>query len=391
MKSITLLLCFITSRAFALDLPANTDYTPSFWWYVTLASQVSTPDTPDQLKEGSKCPECEGDGILEGDGTPEARKKCHHCKGDGICHKDDPILTGNYSDCPHCGNDDNELEVIEDPPVPEIATPPVTAQQIEVEYFTYNGERYIYREEFDRFITFSGKKMKPSGDWRTTGSINVCSYNSQGVKVSCENCPIRTMTVSEPPPFVPREDISDEPTSAYATPPDIVERIVNNLPLNQNKTFLDVGSGDGRMVIAAALRYGCRAIGIEQDPNRIALARENASRAGVSDRVTFIQGDFSKLSWPQADVVYAYLFPEDLSVIRSKLIKSNYVVSFAHKVPNLSMTNHNDGEFYSWKPEPSVVGVMYHGHFYTHPVCNLRNCPMCNAIRAGLRAQGVIL
>lgn len=170
----------------------------------------------------------------------------------------------------------------------------------------------------------------------------------------------------------------------YATPRDVAVRILNYLRIQPNETFLDVGSGDGRICIAAAQRYGCRAIGIEHDHNRIALARANAERAGVSDLVTFIEGDFNTIDWPQADVGYAYLFPDDLKPIRDKLLRLDRFATFAHKVPNLEMHNVQN-EFYVW--DFDKVFAWWGGGPYYGRKCSLTNCSMCASIIANINEQ----
>src|SRR5262249_7304066 len=72
----------------------------------------------------------------------------------------------------------------------------------------------------------------------------------------------------------------------------------------------DLGCGDGRIVITAAQRYGARGVGVDLDPQRIREARENAVRAGVTDRVTFIQQDLFKTDVRPATVVAIYLSPD---------------------------------------------------------------------------------
>jgi len=69
----------------------------------------------------------------------------------------------------------------------------------------------------------------------------------------------------------------------------------------------DLGSGDGRIVIAAAKKYGARGVGVELDPELIKAANKNALKAGVADRVTFRQADLFKTDFSDATVVALYL------------------------------------------------------------------------------------
>jgi cyclopropane fatty-acyl-phospholipid synthase-like methyltransferase len=72
-------------------------------------------------------------------------------------------------------------------------------------------------------------------------------------------------------------------------------------------TVYDLGSGDGRIVIAAAKKYGARGVGVEIDAALVATARKNAAAAGVADRVTFRQEDLFKTDLSDATVVMIYL------------------------------------------------------------------------------------
>jgi ribosomal protein L11 methylase PrmA len=70
-------------------------------------------------------------------------------------------------------------------------------------------------------------------------------------------------------------------------PQDLVDRLLTFAGVTSQDTVYDLGSGDGRIVITAAKKYGAHGVGIEIDPSRVAEARKNAQRAGVSDLVTF--------------------------------------------------------------------------------------------------------
>jgi len=82
---------------------------------------------------------------------------------------------------------------------------------------------------------------------------------------------------------------------------------------------IDLGSGDGRFVISAAKR-GARALGIEYNPDLVALSRRNAARAGVGDRATFVQADLFETDFSQATVITMFLLPELNLRLRPKLL-----------------------------------------------------------------------
>lgn len=91
------------------------------------------------------------------------------------------------------------------------------------------------------------------------------------------------------------------------TPQPVVERMLGMAKVTDRDVLYDLGSGDGRIVITAAKRYGARGVGIDLDPVRIQEARANASKAGVDDKVRFIQGDLFKANLSDATVVTLYL------------------------------------------------------------------------------------
>lgn len=91
------------------------------------------------------------------------------------------------------------------------------------------------------------------------------------------------------------------------TPQAVVERMLVLARVGKGDVLYDLGSGDGRIVITAAKRYGARAVGIDLDPTRIKEARDNASAAGVDGQVRFIAGDLFKADLSDADVVTLYL------------------------------------------------------------------------------------
>src|SRR5262245_7476480 len=90
------------------------------------------------------------------------------------------------------------------------------------------------------------------------------------------------------------------------TPQDVVERMLDMAKLTKDDFHIDLGSGDGRIAITAAKR-GARSIGVDLNPTRIAEANENAKKAGVTDRVTFIQGNLFEQDIGKANVLTMYL------------------------------------------------------------------------------------
>jgi outer membrane protein assembly factor BamB len=94
------------------------------------------------------------------------------------------------------------------------------------------------------------------------------------------------------------------------TPMDVVKRMLELAAVKKSDVVYDLGSGDGRVVIAAARAFGCRAVGVELDGDLVKAARARAREAGVEKRVVFRQGDLFEADFAEADVVALYLLPE---------------------------------------------------------------------------------
>jgi SAM-dependent methyltransferase len=105
------------------------------------------------------------------------------------------------------------------------------------------------------------------------------------------------------------------------TPPEIAEQMLRLAGVGPADIVYDLGSGDGRLVIAAVRDFRARAaIGIEIDPDLVARSREYARRAGVADRVTFLAQDFFRADVAPATVVTLYLTREVNLRLRPKLL-----------------------------------------------------------------------
>jgi SAM-dependent methyltransferase len=105
-------------------------------------------------------------------------------------------------------------------------------------------------------------------------------------------------------------------TQAPARTPDIffvptrhavADAMLRLAGVSKDDIVYDLGSGDGRIVILAAQKYGSRGVGIELDPKLVAIARQIAQESGVGDRVTFIEGDLFAADISKATVVTLYL------------------------------------------------------------------------------------
>lgn len=95
------------------------------------------------------------------------------------------------------------------------------------------------------------------------------------------------------------------------SPPEVVDRMLELAAVKRDDLLYDLGCGDGRIVIAAARKYGARGVGIDLDPERVEEARINAKRAGaaVEERVKFVVGDLYTADFSDATVVTLFLWP----------------------------------------------------------------------------------
>jgi SAM-dependent methyltransferase len=87
----------------------------------------------------------------------------------------------------------------------------------------------------------------------------------------------------------------------------VVHEMLKLAAVTPHDVVYDLGSGDGRIVILAAQRYGARGVGVEIDPKLVASSRQTAAQAGVAHRVTFIEGDLFTADISDATVVTLYL------------------------------------------------------------------------------------
>ena len=138
------------------------------------------------------------------------------------------------------------------------------------------------------------------------------------------------------------------------TPYEVVMEMLTIANVGKDDVLYDLGSGDGRIVITAAKKMGCRGVGVEINPRRIEDSRENAVREKVTDRVQFLQQDLFKADIREATVVAIYLLQSVNLKLRPKLL---------HELkPGTRIVSHNYnmGE---WKPDKtSEVNINWKKH-----------------------------
>lgn len=132
----------------------------------------------------------------------------------------------------------------------------------------------------------------------------------------CSAAPTQTMAADQQAASQPlREpDVRYEPS-----PQPVVQAMLDLAQVKEGDIVFDLGSGDGRIPIMAARDYGARAVGIDIDPELVALAKRNAQEAGVQGRVTFLNEDLFESDFRDATVVTLFLYPNVNLKLRPKL------------------------------------------------------------------------
>jgi SAM-dependent methyltransferase len=119
--------------------------------------------------------------------------------------------------------------------------------------------------------------------------------------------------------YIPDTTGQDLDVPYVPTPNNVVERMLDVTDVQPSDYVIDLGSGDGRIVIAAAKR-GASGHGIDLDPQRIAEARENAANAGVTDQIMFMEQDIFETDFSEASVITMYLLPSVNKQLRPDLL-----------------------------------------------------------------------
>jgi SAM-dependent methyltransferase len=142
------------------------------------------------------------------------------------------------------------------------------------------------------------------------------------------------------------------------TPQPVVERMLELARVGKDDLVYDLGSGDGRIPITAARRYGARGVGIDIDPKRIAESRANARKAGVTGRVSFRNEDLFAADFSDATVVTLFLYPDLNRRLRPRLLAElkpgTRVVSYWHDMGN-------------WEPERTIETEQASIYLWTIP------------------------
>lgn len=130
------------------------------------------------------------------------------------------------------------------------------------------------------------------------------------------------------------------------TPEEVVDTMLRLAKVTPRDTVLDLGCGDGRIVVAAARDFGARGIGLDIEPERIREANLAAAKAGVADRVRFAEQDFHQADFREASVVTIYLYTRVMAKLKPKLL--------AELKPGSRIVAYQFNGMGDWKPKKKV-------------------------------------
>lgn len=136
------------------------------------------------------------------------------------------------------------------------------------------------------------------------------------------------------------QDYGDTPY--VPTPQNVVDKMLEVAKVGPGDYVIDLGSGDGRMIITAAKKHGARGFGVDLDKRLVELSNKNAARAGVADRAKFYARDLYQTDVSPASVLTIYLLPEVNLMVRARLLEM--------LKPGTRMVSH-DYDFGEWRPD----------------------------------------
>lgn len=132
----------------------------------------------------------------------------------------------------------------------------------------------------------------------------------------------------------------------FPTPPYVVEKMLNLGELRKGEVHYDLGSGDGRVVIMAAQKFGARSTGFEIDPKLIAESRGEILRLGLENAASIVMQDLMTADFSKPDLITVYLLPD----ANRKLVP----MLERQMRPGTRLVSH-DFAFNEWKPEQTVT------------------------------------
>ena len=129
----------------------------------------------------------------------------------------------------------------------------------------------------------------------------------------------QAQTQAPPKPFEPTVGMAGKDVVWVPSTPEVVEKMLDVAKVTPQDFVMDLGSGDGRMIIAAAKR-GARGVGVEYNPDMVALSRQRAKEAGVDGKAMFEQGDMYEADISKASVMALFLLTANLDKMKDKFL-----------------------------------------------------------------------
>lgn len=201
--------------------------------------------------------------------------------------------------------------------------------------FEFGEPQAVVKKSVSVQVVRSGRLPVVNTPW---GTQDLETYEQRHVGCNCVMCMsirgmIRDMRSSQSV-TVPQVSFGQEPT-----PDHIITQMLDGLDLKPNDTLADLGCGDGRILIAAVRKSGCRAVGIEIDAAKAEEARKRVREAGLTNRIRVITGDAVSFDPEKygVTVATAYLYQEILEKLKPVFLKISRFASPYHEIPGLFM------------------------------------------------------
>jgi SAM-dependent methyltransferase len=159
------------------------------------------------------------------------------------------------------------------------------------------------------------------------------------------NCLILALALASAPLICAQNAPNHLDVPYVPSPEEVVSGLLKLADVHKGDVVFDLGCGDGRIVITAAKDFGARGVGVDLNPERIKEANENAKKAGVTDMVSFREGDLFQANLDGATVVTLYLLPSVNLKLKPKLL---------HDLkPGTRVVSHSF-DMGDWKPDKTV-------------------------------------
>ena len=195
------------------------------------------------------------------------------------------------------------------------------------------------------------------------------SFISVGATLAPENQP--AIAQSQSPAAPPQTPLRKPDVMFVPTPPEVVDRMLAMAKVGKNDILYDLGSGDGRIPITAVRKWNVqRAVGIDINPKRVRDANARAKRAGITDRVQFLNQDLFESNFREATVVTLYLLPKLNVKLRPQLL--------TQLKPGSRVVSHNF-DMGEWAPDRTEK-VDVHGQPHTVYLWTIPASPPANLL-----------